>query len=78
MKFRLSIRGLILISVILFALLPVGMTDVEAEASTYFVSSTGSETPCTQAAPCYPDLALTYADPGRYHLFHARDLYTGE
>ena len=64
MKFRLSIRYLILISVILFALLPVGATDVEAEASTYFVSSTGSETPCTQAAPCYPDLALTYADPG--------------
>ena len=64
MKFRLSIRYLILISVILFTLLPVGATDVEAEASTYFVSSTGSETPCTQAAPCYPDLALTYADPG--------------
>lgn len=64
MKFQLSIRGLLLISVFLFALLPVSVKDVEAQAATYFVSSTGLETLCTQAAPCYPGLALTNADPG--------------
>lgn len=64
MKLHYYIRGLLLICVVLFALLPGGATDVEAEAATYFVSSTGSETPCIQSNPCYPDLALTYADPG--------------
>jgi len=46
MKLHYYIRGLLLICVVLFALLPGGVKDVEAEASTYFVSSTGSETPC--------------------------------
>lgn len=64
MKLHYYIRGLLLICVVLFALLPGGVKDVEAEAATYFVSSTGSETPCIQSNPCYPDLALTYADPG--------------
>ncbi|MBG0771324.1 MAG: hypothetical protein H0S82_06415, partial [Anaerolineaceae bacterium] len=64
MKFLQYVRGLLLFSVMLFALLPGGATVVEAQASTYFVSNTGFETPCVQSNPCEPERALTYADPG--------------
>jgi len=70
-------RRLLFVSVLLLMLLPVGVKDVEAEAATYFVSSTGSETPCIQSNPCYPDLALTYADPGDT-IYFMQGTYTRE